>query len=289
MYKNVNQKLKKVFIFLLIITPLCIFINVRADSGWDTSYDSSSSSSSSSSDSSWSSSSWNDDYGTTYTTNYGTDYDTFDLIFALIVIIILVAIFARKKPTNNSNQITNYQDISEEQLHKYLPNASLTEIKDTVYNRFKEIQEAWMEFDYDKLRELCTDELYNSYIAQLDVLKIKNNKNIMKEFNKLTLNITNIKEENNNINISVYLKVSFYDYVVDKDNNVVRGTDKTKITNNYIMTFVKAKDENSNINHCPNCGAPINSNASQKCEYCDTTIVQSSSEFVLSKKTNINK
>ena len=39
-----------------------------------------------------------------------------------------------------------------------------------------------MEFDYNKLKEILSDELYNPYEVDLEVLKTKNQKNIMKDF-----------------------------------------------------------------------------------------------------------
>ena len=288
-----NEKFKIIAILILILTPFCLLLKVKADSGWDSDYDSGSSWSSSDYDSgsSWGTSSWDDDRGTTYSKSYSSDLDMVDLIFILIFITIIIIALSKKskKIQNTIKESINYADISEDKLKELIPDMTLNEVKRVVYDRFIEIQNAWMDFDYDKLRTLCTDELYNSYIAQLDVLKIKNNKNIMSDFINQGIKITEIKEENDNISITAIMKVSFYDYVVDSNEKVVRGSKKNKITNNYRMTFIKAKDSSTQTDHCPNCGAPISDNASQKCEYCNSTIVKSSSEFVLSKKTNINK
>ena len=44
-------------------------------------------------------------------------------------------------------------------------------IIERAFENFIAIQYAWSEFKYKKLRELCTDELYNSYKSQIETLK----------------------------------------------------------------------------------------------------------------------
>ena len=41
------------------------------------------------------------------------------------------------------------------------------------YNLFYEVQMAWMNFDYTKLKELCSDELYNSLRRELEEIEKK--------------------------------------------------------------------------------------------------------------------
>ena len=124
-------------------------------------------------------------------------------------------------------------------------------------------------------------------LAFLDTLKLKFGKNIMSDFEQHFIRIIGVTEEAGNIIVKVYLKVSFFDYVINtKTTEVTRGTDQRKLTNNYILTFVKAKGKTAK--KCPNCGAPIKGNTSSKCPYCDSTIVTDAKDFVMSKKTNVN-
>ena len=81
-----------------------------------------------------------------------------------------------------------------------------------------------MNFEYDRLRSLCTDELYNSYLSQLDTLKLKHGQNIMHNFECLDTKITNIEEVNNEIVLTVFMCVEFYDYVINtKTNKIISG------------------------------------------------------------------
>ena len=116
---------------------------------------------------------------------------------------------------------------------------------------------AWMEVDYDKLRLLLTDELYNSYILQLDSLKVKNHKNVMEDFVLIESHIYNLKEENGMYVAEVYLEVMFKDYVQNKDGMVVRGSANNNVTNTYLLTFIRSKEDATNANVCPRCGADV--------------------------------
>ena len=279
------------------------FGNIRADSGWDSSYGGGGGSWSSgggggswsSGGGGWSSShssggSWSSSNGGSYS---GDAFSVFITIaFWILVIIILVTLSNRsavKQASATKNKVMR-NDIDEEEIKKILPEETLGSLKHMAFETFVAIQNAWMDFDYDKLRALCTDELYNTYTAQLDALKIKNGKNIMTAFDNEEIKIIGIKEENKIVTVEVYLRCTFYDYVINnKTKEVIRGSKDYTLTNNYEMQFVRKTNNKKKKVKCPNCGAEINTVVSTKCEYCGSTIVIAANEFVLSKKTNVNK
>ena len=294
----------KSFIIGLIILFCCLTFSVGfevaySDSGWDSSYDSGG---------------YDYDYGGGY--DYDYDYDDYDydygsdysggsggspeavvFVFILIAIYIIIFYFSLKNqnnlykkgksvPSKSENPEYYLEDFQD--LNKYLPNMTINDLKHELYGKFIDIQNAWMEFDYDKLRELCTDELYNSYKTQLKTLKAKNGKNIMSAFLLQDSHITDVKEQNGQIIVETYMRILFYDYVIDTTTNeVIRGRDDVMINNNYLMTFIKNKDV-VDTSKCPNCGAPLNKKHSSTCSYCKSDVIFPSNEFILSKKTNIN-
>ena len=143
---------------------------------------------------------------------------------------------------------------------------------------------AWMEFDYDKLKELLTDELYNNYCTNLESLKLKEQKNVMKGFDLSNIKLTGLKEENNLYIATIVLNVKFYDYIIDKKGNVLRGSDSRKVNNTYKLTFIRSKDKEKDIINCPRCGAPVLGNATGICEYCGSKLINDTYDWVLSKK-----
>ncbi len=290
-----KDKFRNIFILFFMLLSLFVLRNVYADSGWDSSYDSGGSSSSSSS---WDSSSYDWDYGSSSHDDESSSSDSPKgsvlegvicfTIFIVVNIVIFKGLVVSNKNLNNKSNSSIYHDISLETLNEILPDETIENLKKIVYHKFIEIQEAWMNFDYDKLRELCTDELYNSYVSQLEVLKLKNGQNIMKYFTLENIKILDVRVDNEVIIVNVYMRIKFYDYVIDKKTNrAIRGSKNKRICNNYEMEFVRK--QNIENMRCPNCGAPITHNTSGECEYCGSTIVKSADDFVLSKKTNVNK
>ena len=286
-----KKKFKSLLCILLCVFAVLTTLNVKADSGWDSSYDSGGSSWSSS-DSSWSSSDSSWGSSSDYSSSYSGEADAGDVLFIVLAIFIF-AIFIiayGSKETSKATRSYRYNDISLEELQKYLPDKTIEQVKKDVFARFVNIQEAWMNFDYDALREYCTDELYNTYVSQLETLKLKNGQNIMSDYQNLDMKITNITSENNVVSLIVYAEIRFHDYVINmKTNEVIRGTKERLMTNHYLMTFVIKKSDAKSLKNCPSCGAPFEHNASGVCEYCGSTIIKEADEFVLSKKTNINR
>lgn len=272
---------------LCLIVAIFTFNRVKADSGWDSSYDSGGGFSSG----------WGYDYGSSWSHDYGSSSryrssggsysgsnsnsssSPLDVVFFFIIMFIIFYGVI-------DSSVIKYYDVDEQLLKKYGINKE--KFKKMVYEKYVCIQEAWMNFDYDKLKDNLTNELYNSYMMQLDALKLKKQKNIMSDFKLIDIKIIDISSANDLVNVRTYLRVRMYDYVVDEDNNVVRGTKSKKIDIEYIIDFVKAVDTIKNMK-CPNCGAKIEAVTSGTCKYCKTKIVVPAKEYVMSRKTSIGQ
>lgn len=283
--------MKKVSYVFVLVTLLCIGLMTQikpahADSGWDSSYSGGGSSSWSGGSSSWDSgSSWSGG------SSYSDDGDIGGFVFAMIFIVLIVvgAIMASKKANNTISSTTGFSMIPYdiEKIKAILPNFNKEEFRIQTYAIYKNIQEAWMNFDYEVLRKYTTDELYNLYHSQLVALNVKKQKNIMKDFELKAFEIVGMERIENTIALKVRMTVECLDYVVDKNNKVVRGTDKNKLVYNYEMTFIKGMDTKSN--KCPNCNAPLENVNSSVCPYCDSVIISSNYDWVLSKKQMISQ
>ncbi len=288
------KKSYKIITLLIIALGFGIMLNAKADSGWDYDYDSGSSWDSGSN---WdSSSSWDSSYDSGYSYSSGSGSASIGMIFLDLIILITVIIIIysitknkMKQPISYSSS-NKYEDISFSQIEAIDKDFDIAKFKEQAFNIYKDIQYAWSNFEYDKIRKLTTDELYNMYTSQLKVLKAKKQRNIMSDIDVLDVKIIGIKEENKVITVQVYLCVSCYDYVIlESDNKTVRGTDKNKVKIEYELAFIKAKDDNKNIEKCPNCGASVDINASATCPYCDSTLVKVASDYVLSKKKTVGQ
>lgn len=322
-----NKKIIYMIIGLIslgLTISLFYISNVNAESGWDYDYDYDYDSGSSwdydyDSGSSYdydSSSSWDyDDYdydsGSNY--NYGSNssYSSrshtssmsnsqiFGMMTTLIVVtVIMISItllltnrLTRRRPIVSSNNINSskyyaYQQVSSDEMSKL--GMTHAEFNTMVFELYKNIQNAWMNFDYDGLRELVTDEIANSYIMQLDALKLKKQKNIMEDIQFVNAKVYNIREENGMFTIDIYLDIKMKDYVVDEFNNVIRG-DKSFVADiEYELSVVKVSG-NDQVTKCPACGAKLDMITTGKCPYCRTLITVDAKKYVMSRKTCINQ
>lgn len=303
-------KISLVIVLLISITLLSFkyIENIEADSGWDSSYDSGGSWDSGSD---WGGSSWDNDYDYDYDYDYDNDYsggsssggsysgDIDDKIAVLLIggvflfVIISFVVSMTKMMSRTMNSVAKttqhfsnkYKQLSSEEANAVIPKFNIEEFNFKAYQIFYDVQMAWMNFDYDKLKELLTDELYNNYVMQLDTLKLKNHKNTMRDFELIEICLSSLKEENDKFIAEVYLNVKFYDYVENiKSGIILRGTPNRKLNNIYKLTFIRTKDESNNINECPRCGASVEGNSTGICEYCKSKLVNDNYNWVMSKK-----
>ena len=209
------------------------------------------------------------------------------VVFIIIVVIIIYYLkYNNVKTTSKYIPEYKYSPIDEEYIKKYIDDFNKQKFLDDAYQIYLDTQKAWSNFDTKSLRNLLTDELFNTYNMQLKALKAKKQKNIMSDFALEKIDTTAINVSNNQITMKVVLEVSFFDYVVDISNNVLRGNKNHKVSVTYELTFVSTINKKETKN-CPSCGAPINKNsASNVCEYCNSTLVKNTYSWVLAKKEN---
>lgn len=178
-----------------------------------------------------------------------------------------------------------YEEVSDDQVKLFFPDKTLATLKKELYDKFVKIQVAWMNFDYESLQELCSNEIYNTYHEQLEALKLKNIQNVMNGFEKMSDRIMSITKSNDKVIVEYYLSVEFYDYVINmKTQKVKKGRTKQKLYNIYKLTYTMSSNV---ITNCPNCGGKIKQGTT-KCEHCQSVIVQNSNSLVLSNKRKIN-
>lgn len=286
--KNKSSIILTILLTLLIGLLGFNYFKVKADSGWDSSYDSSWDSGSdwgSSWDSDWgSSSSWDNDYGSsTHYRRSNSGGGGFILLIIIVVIIIIIASKNKKTvPTTTYNTVD-----SDTEVDVPIPGFNKEEFLKMTYDNFVRIQNGWMNFDYEELKKLLTNELYNTYRAQLLPLNAKHQKNIMSDFTLVSNKIVGFNESEKEYTVTTKLIVKFYDYVVDENNKVLRGTKGRRLVNTYLLTFIKSKETKDN--KCINCGHPLENVNSSVCPYCNSTIIGPTHDFILSKKSCINQ
>lgn len=302
-----NKRLKKIILVVVLtlsVAATWLYANPRdiaIDSGFDASYGGGSSSGGSDYSS-------GDSYDPISSNDHDSSRDRNESrssgILSLIILSILIVpvgalnyyimmkevrkenLAARKRVEEMKNDLEARENSINAILQKYVKEESKKEFISNRYQDYVDIQNAWMNFDYDTLKAKTTNELYNQYQMQLETLKVKGQKNVMKDFKYIDGKILNVVESNNKVIVTVEIVTKFYDYIIEESTNkVVRGNARKTITMFYRMKFVR--DINiDEITHCPNCGAELKNAATTECEFCKTKITKSSSSnWLLEEKT----
>ena len=279
----------KVATTLIITTCLCLAIfgnKSNADAGYHSSYSGGSSSHSSSSHSSSSRSSSSYSSGSSYSGSSSGE-DSFIAIFIVVAMIIIIVYVSNKNESKRKTSVVQLKNNANaiNKIKEILPNFNETEFLQNGYNMFLDIEDAWMNFDMEKVHNIMTDEMFNMYESQLSSMEVKGEQNIMKDFKLKSSAITDAIKQNDNIEVKTQYIIEFYDYIIEKSSGkVLRGTSSRKIRMHYEFTFIMSNDENAKIDTCPNCGAHVDVNSAGTCEYCGSKIVGKNTNWVISKK-----
>jgi len=294
--KKCLKLLTKFIIAVLLLSSLCIVANeskTHADAGYHSSYSSGGSSSSSSSYSGGSSYS-----GSSYSSSsYGSSSSSSGeggigaLVVWIIIVVIIIIVMNSKKNVSTSPTLTklNSNQNAIAKLKELIPGFDEKQFLDEGYKIFLDVENAWMNFELEKVHNEITDELYNMYESQISSMEIKGEQNIMSDFVLKDCAITNCKNENDDIEVTTKYIIEFYDYIIEKSSGkVLRGTKARKLRMYYDFTFIKSKSE-AKIDTCPNCGAEVKVNSAGVCEYCGSKIVGENTTWVMSKKVCTNQ
>lgn len=296
--KKYNRLIK--LIAIVGISFMLIFSNsiinkkvVIADSGFDSSYDSGGSDWGGSSD--WGSSS--SDWGSSsyYGGSGGGGGGAADTVISIIIFIIIIAIIlgasSKSKPTPQMPTINTNDAEVENRIKQYIPNFDKAKFLEDGYGIYLAVQNAWMNFKLEDVKDVITDEMFNMYETQLATLEVKNQQNIMDGFVKQKACLKDVVKQNDNITITAYYVVDFYDYIIDRNTkNVLRGSKSNKIRITYEMKFRKTLNTKSVVENCPNCGAKLEGmNGAGTCKYCGSKIVYENAKWVLTDKKNVGQ
>ena len=211
------------------------------------------------------------------------------VIFPITVIVVATIcgiLLGRKRGINNINE-----DEIINKIKVYIPNFDKQKFLDEGYKIYIDVQNAWMTFKLDNVRNVITDEMYNMYDAQLEIMKAKDEQNVMSDFDKINSCVKNVVVQNNTIAITAVYVIDFYDYIINMTSGkVVSGTSTRKLRVTYEMTYRKSLVNNEKIGKCPNCGGKTEEiNGVGICKYCGSKIVQENSKWVLTNKKVINQ
>ena len=290
----------KIFLRRLLVLALCACLLLiaalpaGADFG-DYSGDSDFGSSSDwdSSDSSWDS---GDSYDYVYVDSGSSDGNIGGMSVAVIAAIVIfmfviMNVGSKKKKAKGGTSwsaaanrklkpMTEYQQLDEQ--------FDEAELRSKLSNLYVQMQDGWQKKDISSIRPYCTDAFFTQMDNQLQRKKQQGQTNYIERIAVLSVDFRGWCQEGGNDVLVARLNTRIVDYTLDdKTGALVSGSrDKEKFMT-YEWDLVRPtgmkteKDAPMQTVNCPNCGAPVEINASAKCPYCGSVITLEKHGFAL--------
>ena len=164
---------------------------------------------------------------------------TFIYLCIFTVILIIFIIFINKvikKRFNNDYEEFKRLDKSYNE-EKFINNS---------FEVFKEIQLLWSKSDLKRIKNLVSDDIYNDYVKKIDELKEQERTNIMDNIILKTNKIVDVIIDKDVV-INCRMNITCIDYIIDKDDKVVKGKKDKPINYTYELSFNKKIDDNKLI------------------------------------------
>ena len=246
------------------------------------------------------------DYGgTTYSSSSVSDDPEGFIITAIIFIgIIVISIISNKRSKNKSNnENTSYS--SYETPAQYMPADCTNKITEFIKqsdidfntekfiawskNIFITLQTAWSERDWEKIRTIEKEELFEQHNAQLQEYIRLGRINCIERINVNQAFLHKYVRDENFEHLTVCMKVRMVDYIIDeKSGKLLKGSKDKDVYMTYLLTFTRRKGIKTTLingvisNSCPHCGAPVDSASAGRCEYCGSIVHSGEYNWVLS-------
>lgn len=163
--------------------------------------------------------------------------DNYILIIGMILILIITTIISRTRAKKKKIQIINDNKKNDELLiSQDIENKE--QIQNLVFYKLKELKIAKMNYDFETIKKITTNEIYDLYNRQIKTLEENKQKNIVQDIKYLQSYITNI---NDNI-INLRMVIECYDFVIDNNNRTIKGKYNKKVMQTYEIEIINSND-----------------------------------------------
>ena len=212
--------------------------------------------------------------------------------FIILIIVIVVCIFMLTKLSKQENE---YMEVS----NKYLKNIGKDYTKDQfaswAFQFYNQIILSVQHENYEYLRDVLADDLYNNYLISIKNAKDRNVKNIVEDMKPIFTKLVSLVIKDDLEIAKVWIKVSYLEYTMDitpsteenpiKD-RIIMGSKNHKLEKEYMLTLVKGRTEKESV-ACPNCGFITHIVSQNTCSRCGAVVVNRRYHWVLIGKEEI--
>ncbi len=229
------------------------------------------------------------------------------LVIAFLVIFVSVfglIIWCVKQPDKKSKKYKNVPPMfpynATEQITEFIKqndeNFDTEQFLLWAKNIFITIQTAWAQRDWEKIRTIEKEELFEQHNTQLQEYIRLGRINIMENINVIDAYLHKLVIDENFENLTVSLRATMNDYIINEKNGKVLMGNKNEVFDTiYQMRFTRRKGIKTNlingliVNVCPHCGATVESASAGVCQYCGSVVHSGEFNWVLSNLESVDE
>jgi hypothetical protein len=194
----------------------------------------------------------------------------------------------RSTPDSELRTLSEYSTVD--------PDFDAAELRGKVSDLYVSMQKCWTKGDISELRPFFTDALFTQFERQLAQKKEKGLTNRVENISVQNVALRGFRQENGVDHMIVRVEARIIDYTVDDSTGkVVSGSkDREKfMTYEWDMSRTSGKrslkKDGGGRPLCPSCGAPLDLNASARCEYCGSVISSSEHDWAICRISGISQ
>ena len=229
------------------------------------------------------------------------------LVIAFLVIFVSVfglIIWCVKQPDKKSKKYKNVPPMfpynATEQITEFIKqndeNFDTEQFLLWAKNIFITIQTAWAQRDWEKIRTIEKEELFEQHNTQLQEYIRLGRINVIENINVSNAYLHKLVIDDNYEHLTVSMFVTMNDYIIDeKSGKVLMGNKNEVFDTIYQMTFTRCKGIKTNlingliVNVCPHCGATVESASAGVCQYCGSVVHSGEFNWVLSNLESVDE
>lgn len=215
--------------------------------------------------------------------------------FIILSIIIIVCVFILVRLSKEEN---HYMEVSNKYLKNIGKNYTKDEFASWAFNFYHQIVLGVQYENYEYLRDVLADQIYNNYLLSVKNAKSRNVKNVVDEMRPIFSKLVSLVVKDDLEIAKVWMKVSYVEYTLDvspileenKDSiqqeKIVAGSKDRRLEKEYMITLVKGRTEKESV-ACPNCGFITNIVSQNNCSKCGVNVVNRRYHWVMIGKEEV--
>ncbi len=147
-----------------------------------------------------------------------------------------------------------------------------------------QLQDAWTARDWERVRPLESEGLFQMHRYWIDAYRKQNLRNIVDDFAIEEVQAVKIDTDAFYESVTVRIWAHGRDYTVDESGRVVGGSKDAMRSWTEYWTFIRTRAATATGTiACPNCGASVTVGATGVCEFCGGKLTSGTFDWVLSR------